>query len=197
MSSSTTPKSIESIALGPSGRAVAEPIELDLLNGLQHHLNMERQAHATYFAAAIWFAERELRGFSSFFRNESASEHDHAAKFAEYLIARGQSVQLLDIKAPVQSWSEPEDVMATSFLLEADVTASLQQLYAMAERASDTRTTVFLDPMVDQQTQAEHEVAHLLGRDRYANKQATAILLIDGELEQGRHRPASLQSNGG
>ena len=73
MSSSTSPKSIESIALGPNGRAVAEPIELDLLNGLQHHLNMERQAHAAYFAAAIWFAERELRGFSSFFRNESNS----------------------------------------------------------------------------------------------------------------------------
>ena len=71
--------------------------------------------------------------------------------------ARGQSVQLLDIQAPVQSWSEPEDVMATSFL-EADVTAS-PAVYAMAERASDTRTTVFLDPMVDQQIVAEHEVA--------------------------------------
>merc|ERR1711991_862132 len=127
----------QSIACGPSGRAIAEAIDSDLLNAVQAHLNMERQAHASYFAAAIWFAERELRGFSRFFRDESASEHEHAAKFAEYIIARGQSVDLKLVEAPLQSWESPADVMASSFQMEVDVTASLQQLYSMAERVSD------------------------------------------------------------
>ena len=46
---------------GPSGRAMAESMDPGLLEGLQAHFNMERQAQATYFAAAIWMAERELR----------------------------------------------------------------------------------------------------------------------------------------
>ena len=90
MLSTTSSISASSITSGPSGRAIAEAIDSDLLSAIQAHLNMERQAHASYFAAAIWFAERELRGFSRFFRDASNSEHVHAAKFAEYIIAREQ-----------------------------------------------------------------------------------------------------------
>ena len=194
MLSTSTSTTSSSIQRGPSGRAIAEAIDTDLLNAIQDHLNMERQAHASYFAAAIWFAERELRGFSRFFRDESASEHEHAAKFAEYIIARGQSVDLKLVEAPLQSWESPADVMASSFQMEVDVTASLQQLYSIAERVNDTRTTVFLDPMVEMQTQSEHEFAHLLGRVQFADNQAAALLLIDNELDQGNNKPASLQA---
>ena len=193
MLSTSTSRASASIECGPSGRAVAEVIAPDLLNAIQDHLNMERQAHASYFAAAIWFAERELRGFSRFFRDESSSEHEHAAKFAEYIIARGQSVSLKAVEAPLQVWESPADVMASAFQMEVDVTSSLQQLYSMAERVTDTRTTVFLDPMVEMQTQSEHEFAHLLGRVKFADNQAAALLLIDNELDQGNNKPASLQ----
>ncbi len=193
MLSTSTSRASASIECGPSGRAVAEVIAPDLLNAIQDHLNMERQAHASYFAAAIWFAERELRGFSRFFRDESSSEHEHAAKFAEYIIARGQSVSLKAVEAPLQIWESPADVMASAFQMEVDVTSSLQQLYSMAERVTDTRTTVFLDPMVEMQTQSEHEFAHLLGRVKFADNQAAALLLIDNELDQGNNKPASLQ----
>jgi ferritin len=193
MLSTSTSRASASIECGPSGRAVAEIIAPDLLNAIQDHLNMERQAHASYFAAAIWFAERELRGFSRFFRDESSSEHEHAAKFAEYIIARGQSVSLKAVEAPLQIWESPADVMASAFQMEVDVTSSLQQLYSMAERVTDTRTTVFLDPMVEMQTQSEHEFAHLLGRVKFADNQAAALLLIDNELDQGNNKPASLQ----
>ena len=154
--------STTSIQTGPSGRAIAETIDPDLLNAIQEHLNMERQAHASYFAASIWFAERTLKGFSSYFREESSSEHRHAAKFAEYIIARGQSVELKAVEAPYQSWTSPADVMASAFQMEVDVTASLQQLYSMAERVSDTRTTVFLDPMVEMQTQSRLSLVMIL-----------------------------------
>ncbi len=183
-----------SIETGPSGRAIAEAISPELLNAIQDHLNMERQAHASYFAAAIWFAERTLKGFSRFFRDESNSEHEHAAQFAEYIIARGQSVELKTVEAPLQNWESPADVMASAFQMEVDVTASLQQLYSMAERVSDTRTTVFLDPMVEMQTQSEYEFGHMLGRVKFAENQAAALLLIDSELDQGNNKPASLQA---
>ena len=183
------------IQAGPSGRAVAEQMNSDLLTAFQLHLNMERQAHTVYFAAALWCAERELRGFAQFFRNESFSELQHSAKFADFLIARGQTVELHDLPAPQQQWTMPIDLMATSFQMEVDVTTSLQQLYAFAERSSDTRTAVFLDPMIEKQTQSEHEFAHLLGRVRFADNQASALLLIDNELELGKFQPASMQTN--
>jgi ferritin len=180
------------VTTGPAGRAVAQPMDLALLEALQHHLTMERQVSAAYFAMAIWFAERELRGFSHFFKQEAKSEQEHAATFADYLIARGQTVVLQDLSAPRQAWSSAEEIMAASFQMEADVTTSLQQLYAMAERSSDLRTTVFLDPIVHAQVDAENEFAHLLGRVRFAHSQAAAMLIIDGELSNEKHSPAKL-----
>lgn len=188
----TQPTAPITINTGPAGRAVAQPMDAELLAALQQHLTMERQASAAYFAMAIWFAERELRGFSHFFKHESRDEQEHAGTFADYLIARGQTVVLQEIPAPPQSWQSPEEILAASFQMEADVTSSLQQMYAMAERSGDTRTTVFLDPLIDSQVDSENTFAHVLGRVRFAQNQPAALLIIDGELSDGKHDPAKL-----
>jgi ferritin len=182
------------IATGPSGRAMAETMTQEMVDQLQAHLNMERQSSAAYFAAAIWFAERELTGFAEYLRNEGKQEQEHAAKFADYLISRGQTVELDTIEAPRQSWPDPEEVMANVFRMEADVTSSVLLLYSIAERASDQRTTVFLDPVVDDQRVSEHEAAYLLGRVKYANNERAAMMIIDAELREEEAKPAKLQS---
>ena len=182
------------IATGPSGRAMAETMTQEMVDQLQAHLNMERQSSAAYFAAAIWFAERELTGFAEYLRNEGKQEQEHAAKFADYLISRGQTVELDTIAAPRQSWPDPEEVMANVFRMEADVTSSVLLLYSIAERASDQRTTVFLDPVVDDQRVSEHEAAYLLGRVKYANNERAAMMIIDAELREDEAKPAKLQS---
>ena len=183
------------LPVGPSGRAMAEPMDPALLEGLQAHFNMERQAHAIYFGAAIWMGERELRGFSKHFNDEAKAEQEHAAKVADYLIARAQTPELHALEAPDQSWESVLDVMSTAFLTERDVTTSLQQLLMAAERVGDTRTSVFLEPMVEGQINAEHEAAHLLGRTKFADGQAAAVLIIDNELREGVSQPAQLQSS--
>ena len=183
------------LPVGPSGRAMAEPMDPALLEGLQAHFNMERQAHAIYFGAAIWMGERELRGFCKHFNDEAKAEQEHAAKVADYLIARAQTPVLHDLEAPDQSWESVLDVMSTAFLTERDVTTSLQQLLMAAERVGDTRTSVFLEPMVEGQINAEHEAAHLLGRTKFADGQAAAVLIIDNELREGVSQPAQLQSS--
>ncbi|MFQ6538151.1 MULTISPECIES: ferritin [Aphanothece] len=171
---------------------MAQPMDGSLLEALQEHLSMERRASLAYFAMAIWCAERELRGFTHYLRQEAEAEQTHAGQVADYLISRGQTVLLQSLPAPRQSWASPEEIFAAVFQMEAEVTTSLQQLYALAERSSDLRTTVFLDPLVEGQVAAEHEAAHLLGRVRFAQNQPAALLIIDGELGADQHAPASL-----
>ena len=177
-----TSKSSFKVTTGPAGRAMAEPMQVELVEALHQHLTMERNASVQYFALSLWFAERELGGFSKFFKSEAESEREHSSKFSEYLIARGQTVVLEQLKEPMQSWKDIEEVFSATFLMEADVTTSLHQLYAIAERDSDYRTTVFLDPIIDDQTSSENEFAHLLGRVKFAQNQPSALLIIDGEL---------------
>tara|TARA_B100000579_G_scaffold437696_1_gene468268 strand:+ start:4236 stop:4790 length:555 start_codon:yes stop_codon:yes gene_type:complete len=179
---STTSKPI-GINVGPSGRAVAQPVDVDLLEALYQHTSLERVASAQYLAMSLWCLERELRGFSSFFKKESLSEQEHGFNFAKYIIARGQNVLLEEVTRPIQDWNNVQDLVSLSFQMEADVTTSIQQLYAMAERSNDTRTTVFLDPVIDEQIKSEDEMAYLLGKVKFAKNDPSALFIIDNELK--------------
>ena len=43
------------INFGPSGRAVAQPIDKSLLDNIFEHLTMERYANVQYFSMYLWF----------------------------------------------------------------------------------------------------------------------------------------------
>ena len=68
--------------------------------------------------------------------------------------------------------------------MEADLTISLQQLYAIAERTSDIRTNVFLDPIVESQIKSEDEFAHILGKVKFSGENPSAILIVDEYLSR-------------
>ena len=174
------------VAQGPNGRALAESMNPDLLSGIQQHISIERHASITYLAMSIWCAERELAGFYQFLDGEAKSEQSHAVHFTQYLIKRSQSNDLQTLDAPRQNWENLAALMATAFQMEADTTSSIQSVYAMAERNSDTRTTVFLDPLIEAQIQSEDQFAYLLGRVKFANGDPTALLVIDNELRAGQ-----------
>ena len=181
------------IPTGPAGRAMAEPMSTELLDLMEAHLNLERQSAADYFAAAVWFAERELTGFAEHLRDEAKQQQEHAAKFADYLISRGQRPVLDTVEPPRQQWPDVEQVIANVFRMEADVTASVLQLYGTAEGDDDKRTTVFLDAIVDAQRLSEHEAAYLLGRVKFAAGNPAAVMIIDAELREGEAEPAKLE----
>ena len=172
------------VNLGPSGRAIAQPMDDGLLENFYEHLTMERYANVHYFSIYLWFQERDLDGFASYFLSESQGEMEHAYKFADYFIARGQTVKLEELPAPIQTWDSIEELISFSFNMEADLTSSLQQLYSISERISDTRTSVFLDPIIEAQTKSEDEFAHILGKVKFAANQPSAILLIDSDLKK-------------
>ena len=193
MTYSATAQDSITVPTGPAGRAMAEPMSNELLDLMQAHLNLERQSAAAYFAAAVWFAERELVGFAEHMRDEAKQEEQHAAKFADYLISIGQRAVLDTVEPPRQQWPDIEQVIANVFRMEADVTASVLQLYGNAENDQDVRTTVFLDPIVDGQRLSEHEAAYLLGRVKFAANNPAALMIIDAELHEGEAEPAKLE----
>lgn len=180
--SESTLKTNLPLKTGSSGRAVAQRIDNDLLVNLYHHITMERDANVQYFAMSLWLQERELKGFSSYFLNESKEEMDHAYKFTNYLIARGQFVKLNELKAPIQEWNSIEELISYAFIMESDLTTSIQQIYSIADRSLDIRTNVFLDPIIEKQISSEDELAHILGKIKFASNQPSALLIIDKDL---------------
>ena len=166
-------------------RPVPRALAADVLSHLQLHLQMELQASYDYFRVAIWFAERDLKGFAAFARQEALSEHQHACLVADHLIDRSQPVEFTTLQPDTSTWDSVEAVTRFIFDNEVAVTASAQQIYSMAERAGDYITSVFLDGVIQQQTDSEAQAAYLMSRVRLAGEDIAALLLIDQELSRG------------
>jgi len=157
----------------------------DLLNGLNEHLKLEFRASHEYLAMAIWLAEHDLPGFSKWMRQQSADELMHAQRIIDHLIERDQKVILPGIDAPPTGWKGAEALCSHVLKNEQDVTASINDLYALAEKAKDRPATVMLQWFVTEQMEEEAAARAVLGRIRLAGNTGVGLLMIDQELAGG------------
>jgi ferritin len=158
----------------------------DLLKGLNAHLSLEFRAAHEYLAMAIWLAEHDLPGFAKWMRQQSADELMHAQRIIDHLVERDQKVRLPAIAAPPASWKSAEALCAHVLENEQDVTASINKLYAMAEKTKDRPATVMLQWFVNEQMEEEAAARAVLGRIRLAGNTGVGLLMIDQELASGK-----------
>jgi ferritin len=158
----------------------------ELLNGLNEHLKLEFRASHEYLAMAIWLAEHDLPGFSKWMRQQSADELMHAQRIIDHLVERDQKIVLPAIDAPPTGWKAAEALCAHVLKNEQEVTASINNLYAMAEKAKDRPATVMLQWFVTEQMEEEAAARALLGRIRLAGNSGVGLLMIDQELSSGK-----------
>lgn len=158
----------------------------DLLNGLNAHLVLEFRASHEYLAMSIWLAEHDLPGFAKWMRQQSSDELTHAQRIIDHLVERDQKVVLPAVDAPPIGWKSAEALCDHVLKNEQEVTASINVLYAMAEKAQDRPSTVMLQWFVNEQMEEEAAARAVLGRIRLAGNTGIGLLMIDQELASGR-----------
>jgi len=157
----------------------------DLLKGLNEHLKLEFRASHEYLAMSIWLSAHDLPGFATWMRKQSSDELMHAQRIIDHLVERDQAVTLPAIGAPPMSWKTAEALCAHVLKNEQDVTASINELYAMAEKAKDRPATIMLQWFVNEQMEEEAAARAVLGRIRLAGNTGVGLLMIDQELAGG------------
>jgi ferritin len=158
----------------------------DLLQGFNEHLTLEFRAAHEYLAMSIWLAEHDLPGFARWMRQQSADELLHAQRIIDHLVERDQKVVLPGIDRPPTSWSSAEALLAHVLENEQEVTASINRLYALAEKTKDRPAVVMLQWFVNEQMEEEAAARAVLGRIKLAGNSGVGLLMIDQELSTGR-----------
>jgi ferritin len=157
----------------------------DLITGLNEHLKLEFKASHEYLAMSIWLAEHDLPGFATWMRKQSSDELLHAQRIIDHLVERDQKVVLPAVSAPPVTWQSAEALCEHVLKNEQDVTASINELYAAAEKAKDRPATVMLQWFVNEQMEEEAAARAVLGRIRLAGNTGVGLLMIDQELASG------------
>lgn len=157
-----------------------------LLKGLNAHLTLEFRASHEYLAMAIWLEAHDMPGFATWMKQQSSDERLHAQKIIDHLVERDQEVTLPAVAAPPRTWKSVEALCAHVLRNEQEVTASINDLYAVAEKAKDRPAQVLLQWFVNEQMEEEAAARAVLGRIRLGGSTGVGLLMIDQELAGGK-----------
>ena len=113
---------------------------------------------------------------------QADEETAHAKRFYQFVLDRGGRVNLGPIAAPDAVFEKPIDVFRRSLEQERAVTASINELYALAVDTKDFASIPLLDWFVNEQVEEEATVQQVIDDLERGGDVGHSILMIDREL---------------
>ena len=145
-------------------------------------ITMELQAAHNYLAMGAWLETEGFSGMSAWMQAQSAEETTHAMKFYQFVLDRGGRVVLGSLEAPPADFESVVSVFAAALAQEQGVSASINNLYALANEHRDFASAPLLDWFVTEQIEEEATFSQILDDLALADGGAQAMLFLDREL---------------
>jgi len=153
---------------------------------MNEQLTKELYSAYLYLSMAAYLESENLSGFSHWMKMQVQEEVLHAMKFFDFLNERGSRVVLEAIDKPLAKFSSIKDVFEKTLKHEQKVTASINDLYALAKKVNDRAACIFLQWFITEQVEEEKNPADILGKLKYVSDQPAGILILDKELAARR-----------
>lgn len=154
----------------------------ELASAVNDQITMEMASSVAYLQMSAHFEAENLTGMASWMRMQAEEEKDHAHRFMDFVLDRGNSVKLGAIEAPESSFESVEHVFKTALEQEQTVTKAIHDIYRLASDKGDLASFPFLQEFIEEQNEEEATVETILERVRLAGGESSAILLLDREL---------------
>ena len=145
-------------------------------------ITMELQAAHNYLAMGAWLESEGFSGMSVWMQAQSAEETTHAMKFYQYVLDRGGRVELGALESPPAEFDSVVAVFGTALAQERDVTAAINNLYALATEERDFASVPLLDWFVTEQIEEEATFSQILDDLALADGSPQAMLFLDREF---------------
>jgi len=158
-------------------------MEKKLVKAINEQINKEIYSAYLYLGMASYFESEALGGCAKWMKLQAKEEMSHAMKFFEFLHDRGERVVLDAIEKPPADYKSVQDVFENTLEHEQVVTASINNLYKIAQDVNDTAAEVLLHWFITEQVEEEKNAMDILGKLAYVgDKKSSALLLLDQAL---------------
>ena len=155
-----------------------------LLDAMNDQIAMEFAAAYKYLQMSAWFDEHNLPGFATWMRMQDQEEIEHAEKFFDFVLERGDAVSLRSVEIPPLEFDSPVDVFAAALASEEAVTAAIRNLYEIAEADKDYSSYPLLQWFLTEQVEEEQNVGLALETLKMVGDDKRALLVLDREMGQ-------------
>ncbi len=157
-------------------------MEKQLTDALNDQLNNELYAAYTYLAMHAHFEEENWPGFAHWMELQSREEVEHAMKFYNFILERGEQVKLQSIDEPPSDFQSPLDIFQKALAHEQHVTQRIHEVYQIAQDVGDYPTQVFLHWFIEEQVEEENVTGDAVAMLERASDHMGALMVLDREF---------------
>ncbi len=160
------------------------PMKGAVRDAINEQIKHEFYSSYLYLSMAGSFEVANLPGFAHWMRRQSEEEREHAMKLFEFLLDRGERVELQAIDQPPAAFRSPLDTFEQALQHEKEITSRIGALYDLSVEEKDHAAQVMLNWFVSEQVEEEKSATEIVERLKMAGEDSAALLLMDGELRQ-------------
>jgi len=156
-------------------------------DAINQQINMEFQSSYKYLGMASYCAFNNFPGCAAWLLLQSQEENGHAMRLREFLLDRDCEVDLKPLAAASTDFKSVPDVFQQSLEQEKAVSASINELYALAHENKAFAALVELQWFITEQVEEEKTVRDIVAKMEMVKDDPSALIDMDREL--GERKP--------
>jgi ferritin len=153
-----------------------------LENAFNAQITLEFQASLVYRQLAIELELMDLPGMAAWLRHQADEEIVHANKFIDHVADRDNHPRIGATSAPSPTVGSVLDAFEAALAHEERVSASIRDLYRLAESEGDLDSRPLLNWFLEEQVEEEATVKEIVGRLKMIDDDGPGLLRLDEEL---------------
>ena len=149
---------------------------------------LNRQIQSEFYSSYVYLSmsgysdSQNLPGFAAWMRAQSEEERGHAMRLFDYVQNRGGRVRLTSIAQPKLDFESPRVMFEEALGHEQSVTATIHELYRLAQEEKDYPTEVELQWFVQEQVEEEKTIQDILAQLAMIGDHPAALVMLDHRL---------------
>ncbi|MDE5898477.1 MAG: ferritin [Treponemataceae bacterium] len=168
-------------------------LDKKMISLMNNQINKELYSAYLYLDFANFFEAKGLKGFANWYRVQAQEEQDHAVIFITYLQNNNARVELQPIAKPDEKLESLMDPLKAGLKHEEFVTASINEIYAEAEKIKDYRSMQFLDWFVKEQAEEEMEAHELIAKLELLGADNLGLYTLNNELAGRKYAKQTIE----
>ena len=157
-------------------------LSTSLEDAFNAQITLEFQASLVYRQLAIELEIMDLPGMAAWLRHQADEEILHANKFIDHVADRDNHPRIGATAAPSTVVTSVLDAFEAALAHEEKVSASIRDLYRLAESEGDLDSRPLLNWFLEEQIEEEATVKEIVGRVKMIDDDGPGLLRLDEEL---------------
>jgi ferritin len=129
---------------------------------LNRQIGNEFAASQQYVAIAVWLDGHDLPRLAAHFYRQSLEERNHALMMVQYMLDRGQDVQIPGIEPVRNDFTSVVEPISLALAQEKQVTADIEAMFAQARTENDALGEQFMLWFLKEQVEEVASMSTLL-----------------------------------